>query len=103
MLLLLAFVVFFYLLLLYLSLLMSAPSVTIQKVYFAEFNRDDQMAAIYSPRASRAAGTFFIYFFFFFLLALNRRGGNSLVPNLHSFGLVAGELMNLIALPFSWK
>lgn len=29
--------------------------------------------------------------------------GNSPVPNLHSYGLVAGELMNLIALPFSWK
>lgn len=68
----------------------------------AEFNRDDQMAAIYSPRASRAVGAFFFYYFFH-IFALNRRGGNSLVPNLHSFGLVAGELMNLIALPFSWK
>lgn len=80
---------------------MSAPSVTIQKAHFAEFNRDDQMTAIYSPRASRAEGAFFLLFFPLF--ALNRRGGNSLVLNLHSFGLVAGELMNLIALPFSWK
>lgn len=62
-------------------------------ICFVVFIRNDQITIIHSLRASEVVVVF----------CAEWERGNSLVPNLHSYGLVAGELMNLIALPFSWK